>query len=349
MLKEIYEQPKAITDTLTSTSTSARKIVDSLGVENVEMVYFTGSGTSYHACLAANFALASLTRIFSTNIQASEFSSWVKTDPRPGALVVAVSQSGESADVLAAVRAATESKMHTIGVTNTAQSSLTHSTEFQLVSTAGEENAVTATKSYTATMAAAYALVLELARVVPSMAGGYDSLLVALRKAPDLVKDAIQLCDGVSRELASKFLDKEFYFMLGSGPNYSTALEGALKLKESCNVYAEGFATREFLHGPIQLVDSRTPVVILRGTEDAERVSALETSFLGFGAPTVVVKQKSDISTTKSTYVVELPAISEEVFSPLVYVIPLQLYAYYLSLQRGLNPDRPGKLTKVVR
>jgi len=349
MIKEINEQPAAIANTLRVAFAQARKIVDLLDVENVEMIYFTGSGTSYHACLAANYALSSLTRIFSTTLPASEFSSWVKQGSRPATVLVAISQSGESSDVLAAAKSAAESKMRTIGVTNSTGSSLATQTDFQLFSMAAEEKAVTATKSYTATLAATYALVLELGRAVAHESDSYERLAEALKKTADQVDETIRLCDGSTRTLASRFIDRELYFVLGSGPNYSTALEGALKLKESCNLYAEGFASREFLHGPIQLVDARTPVFLLRGFDESERTGSLEKSFLGFGAPTVVIKQKNDVSDVGSAYGVEVAADVEEAFSPLVYVIPLQLYAYYLSLERGLNPDRPGKLTKVVK
>jgi len=349
MIREIYEQPKAVADTLDAAFPEAKRTIDLLDVSKLGMVYFTGSGTSYHACLAANYALSSLTRVFSTNLPASEFSSWVKQDLRPKSLLVAISQSGESSDVLAAARAGAAARMRTIGVTNTPGSSLTKATEFQLVSTAGEEKAVTATKTYTATLAATYALVLELSRRVASETGRYERLANSLTEAPNQMQQTIRLSDGPVRELAGKFMDKEFYFLLGSGANYSTALEGALKLKESCNVYAEGFATREFLHGPIQLVDARTPVFLLRDYDEGDNVSGLEAGFLRFGAPTTVIGRQGGISGTESTYVFGVPASIEEVFSPLTYVIPLQLYAYYLSLARGLNPDRPEKLSKVVR
>lgn len=349
MMKEIHEQPTAIADTLKATFAQAKEVVDLLDVQNLGMIYFTGSGTSYHACLAANYALSTLTTIFSTSLPASEFASWVRQGRRTGTFLVAISQSGESADVLSAVKSAADSEMRTIGVTNSPGSSLAKSTEFQLVSKAGEEKAVTATKSYTATLAATYALVLELSRAFASGAESYERLCVALGKASNQVDHTIRICDGPMGQLATKFVDREFYFILGSGPNYSTALEGALKLKETCNLHAEGFATREFLHGPIQLVDARTPVFVLRGPEEADRATKLEERFLRFGAPTIVIKQNEDHSTVRSLDSVKVATDVDEVFSPLVYVIPLQLYAYYLSLHRGLNPDRPEKLTKVVK
>jgi glucosamine--fructose-6-phosphate aminotransferase (isomerizing) len=151
-----------------------------------------------------------------------------------------------------------------------------------------------------------------------------------------------------AKALASKFVDKQMYFILGSGPNFPTALEGALKLKESCNLYAEGFATREFLHGPMQLVDSRTPVFLLQGSQESEQIAQLAKSFLKFGALTVVIKRKPAHAIDELDSIDVAPDV-EDVFSPLVYVIPLQLYAFYAALNRGLDPDNPIKLTKVVR
>jgi glucosamine--fructose-6-phosphate aminotransferase (isomerizing) len=347
MLREIYEQPRGIADTLEETFTQAREIVRLLDVQNLAMVYFTGSGTSYHACLAANYATSTLTKVFSTSLPASEFASWVGPTGRENTILVAISQSGESSDVLAAVKSASNSGIRTIGITNSPRSALTSSTDCSLVSRAGEERAVTATKSFTSTLAAAYALVLELARVFPSESFPHSRLSEALNRTSSQVEHTIQLCDSPTRELAAKFAEREFYFILGSGPNYATALEGALKMKETCNVHAEGFATREFLHGPMQLVETRTPVFILQGLEETEQVRRLEESFHRFGASTVVIKRENDDDGGVSG--IGVADDIEEVFSPLVYVVPMQMYAYYSAVQRGLNPDHPEKLTKVVK
>jgi len=349
MLREIYEQPKVIAGTLRDASDQARSIAQQLNASRLSMVYFTGSGTSYHVCLAANYALSTLTRISSTTLPASEFSSWVRQSERTGTAVVAVSQSGESADVLAAVKSASSAGMRTIAVTNTEGSSLANQTESRLVAKAGKERAVTATKSFTATLSAAYSLVLELAKAVIPASAASEQLERSLLAAPDQVQLTIDLTESRSKALTSKFSERELYFILGSGANFPSALEGALKLKESCNFYAEGFATREFLHGPMQLVDSRTPVFLLQGLEESEQVAQLAKSFLKFGAPTVIIRRKTASTTTNGIDTIDVAPDIEDVFSPLVYVIPLQLYAFYAALARGLNPDSPGKLTKVVK
>ena len=349
MIGEIYEQPKALAETLSESLSEARRIVEQLDLQNLGMVYFTGSGTSYHACLAAYYALSSLTRIFASSLPASEFPSWVRQAQRMENVLVAISQSGESSDVMAAVDSATHSGMRVVGVTNTPQSSLAKSTGFHMISRAGPEKAVTATKSFTATLAATYAFVLELARASGAESQRYEELSSELRKIPRQVEETLRLCDSRASSLASELKEKEFVFLLGSGPNYSTALEGALKLKESCNLYAEGFATREFLHGPTQLVDYRTPVFIIRSQGEAEQAFYLAESFRRFGAPTVIVAGKNEAALPTGVMNLEVAPDVAEVFSPLIYVIPLQLHAYYSSVIRGLNPDRPEKLKKVVK
>jgi len=344
MLREIYEQPRAIADTLKETVKEAKEIVRLLNVQNLDMVYFTGSGTSYHACLAANYAMSTLTPVFSTNLPASEFASWAGQTGRKNTILIAISQSGESTDALAAAKSASNSGIRTIGITNSPESSLVSSTDFSLVSRAGKELAVTATKSFTGTLVAAYALVVELGRIFPSETFNHERLSEMLGKTSSQVERTLQLCDKPIRDLAVKFADREFYFILGSGPNYAAAMEGALKMKEGCNVHAEGFATREFLHGPMQLVEARTPVFILQGLDESEQVTSLEQSFHRFGASTVVIKRADGLPDG-----VGVAGDVEEVFSPLVYVIPMQMYSYYSALQRGLNPDHPEKLTKVVK
>jgi len=346
MQKEIFEQPRAIADTLKVTVAQAGEIVRSLSSHSPTMVYFTGSGTSYHACLAGNYATSTLTKVFSTSLPASEFASWMGPAGRANSILIAISQSGESTDVMSAVKAASSVGIRTIGITNSPGSSLVSSTDYSLVSQAGEEKAVTATKSFTATLAATYVLVIELGQSFPSEIFHYKRLVGTLSKTCSQVEHTLRLCDDATRDLATRFADREFYFLLGSGPNYATALEGALKMKESCNVHAEGFASREFLHGPMQLVEARTPVFIIQGLDEAEQAKSLRESFQRFGASTVVIKRENAEDVQGG---IEVAGDVEEVFSPLAYVVPMQLYAYYSAVQRGLNPDHPEKLTKVVK
>jgi glucosamine--fructose-6-phosphate aminotransferase (isomerizing) len=337
MLSEIREQPAALRRTLDQTGNAVKRIAEK-NARNVRMIYFTGSGTSYHACIAANYMVSSVTDYLSSTLPASEFSAWTgRTKHQSGTWLIAISQSGESRDVIDAVRSAKLSRMRVLAVTNDAQSRLAKLADFSIASQAGKEEAVTATKSFTATLLATYEFITALTK--------RDELETELQELPNLVDETLRSCEKKCRKLASKFRNREFFFLLGSGANYASALEGALKLKESCNLYAEGFATREFLHGPMQLVDRRTPIFILQ-REFSDELSELTDRFKRLGAPTIIVGPHTAVSESDT---IEIAGGVNEMFQPLTYVIPLQLFAYYSSISRGLNPDQPTKLKKVVR
>ncbi len=347
MITEIHAQPKAVAETLKSSVDEANAIVHQLNPDKLRMIYFTGSGTSYHACLAANYALSSLTRIFGSCLPASEFRTWVRHVRPEETLVVAVSQSGESSDILAAAESAHTSGIRVVSITNTPGSALAKLSDFNLLSRAGEEKAVTATKSFTGTLAAAYAMVLQLA--LPKRMDDYQKAVSDLRGVPAKIDETIQLCEHGVEVLAQQLKEKMVFFLLGSGSNYAAGMEGALKLKEACDVYAEGFATREFLHGPIQLVNERTAVIILQSDPDDLETLSLSEGFRRFGASTIVISSRSKQPLSGEGLKLEVAAGIPEAFSTLVNVVPLQLYSYYSALARNLNPDRPVKLTKVVK
>ena len=335
MLREIYEQPNSLARTLNSINVSS---LERKAGHEVGMVYLTGSGTSYHACMAVNYLISRLSSLSSSTIPASEFAAWTsRMKPPPNTCLIAISQSGESIDVVRAARSAAHSGMRTFAVTNAKNSRLSRVVDATVLARAGPEKAVTATKSFTSTLLAAYMLALALIK--------RNDLAKDLIRVPALVSKTFSLCGEKCKSIAVKFKDREFFFLLGSGSNMATALEGALKLKESCNLFAEGFATREFLHGPMQLVDNRTPIFLLQdgGRED---VPKLAESFQKLGAPTIIVGPSIRGAVGET---VEVAEGLEELFLPLTYVIPLQLFAYYSSVTRGLNPDNPTKLRKVVR
>jgi glucosamine--fructose-6-phosphate aminotransferase (isomerizing) len=151
------------------------------------------------------------------------------------------------------------------------------------------------------------------------------------------------------RELSNTHKDKSFFFLLGSGSNYATALEGALKLKEACNIFAEGFASREFLHGPIQLLNEKTPVLFMLSADEIDGFLELMETITKFGAPLISISEKSDRVEEVSAGLACIPEGFPKTFSPILYVVPLQLFAYYSSIARNLNPDKPEKLRKVVK
>ncbi len=309
------------------------------------MIYTTGSGTSYHAGLAGQYAIGTLAKRTVTSIPASEFRRWLPMLTR-NFLLLAFSQSGESADILDAVRAALERDASVLAITNTPQSSLSKMAGYVLLTRAGNELAVTATKTFISQLAAVYLLSLELG-VKSSEVERWRTWLL---EVSDLIGKTIKLNVKLTEELAGKHKDKSFFFILGSGPNYVVALEGALKLKEACNVFAEGFASREFLHGPVQLVNERTPIVLIAPSNESRGESLGLIKDLGrFKAPLIAVSDEEGEIGRACESLLPVPKGAPEVFSPILNVVPLQLLAYYLSVSRGLNPDRPEKLSKVVR
>jgi glucosamine--fructose-6-phosphate aminotransferase (isomerizing) len=351
MLKEILEEPDDVERTIDAEQSRARRIAEDVRSKGYEMFYITGSGTSYHAGLATQYALSNLTNIMTSIIPASEFQRWIPTKISRKVLLMAISQSGESSDVIEAAEAALDRGMTILAVTNTVGSKLAHMSAYNLFPRSGEEKAIPATKTYVTQLASIFMLSVELAE------GSLDAeelerVSDGLYRAPRLVEDTLKTLNAQIRSLAEKYSQRNVLFLLGSGPNYATALEGALKLKETCTVYAEGFATREFLHGPMRLVDERTLVIMIVSPDEVEPDLEVGKSLRNFGAPVIFISEESAYSTRLkecSDGVVLVPQGLPKVFSPLLYVVPLQLFAYYSSVFRGLNPDKPEKLSKVVK
>jgi glucosamine--fructose-6-phosphate aminotransferase (isomerizing) len=350
MIKEIFEEPKVTRAFLTRGFKQVEEVAGEMTSKQYEMVYITGSGTSYHAGLAAQYAISTLTRLATSLIPASEFASWVPSKPTRKSLLIAVSQSGESTDVLAAAKAAQSKGIDVLAVTNTESSSLMGIAQYTVLTRAGKELAVTATKSHTAQLVALFLLSAQLGGKEGGGTFDYAQLKEQLFNAPTMIGKTIESVNDQVYRLAKAYSHQNFFFLLGSGPNYSTALEGALKLKEACNIFAEGFASREFLHGPIQLVDQRTSLFFLLTEDQVEDALQEIESVRRFGASVFCVFDgKNGKLKEVSSELVLVPGGFPKVFSSLIYIIPLQLFAYYSSVARGLNPDKPEKLTKVVK
>jgi len=351
MIREIFEEPEALRRTIKLEQDRIRKIAFEIGSENYEVVYITGSGTSYHAGLASQYALSNLTGLISTALPASEFHYWIPPRITKKTLVMAISQSGESSDVLQASDAALQRGMSLLAVTNTLDSSLARKADYCIFPRSGKEIAIPATKTYVAQLMSIFMFSVELAlrnREKNELA----EIRQSLYRAPQILEDTLGFLESQIQEAAERFKDKLAVFLLGSGPNYATALEGALKLKESCRVFAEGFATREFLHGPMRLVDERTLIIIIVEPDEIEDLIRLGNSLRNFGASVVFIFEDSRDAVRLAENSDEIFLVSPglwRVFSPILYILPLQLFAYYMSVSKGLNPDKPEKLTKVVK
>lgn len=353
MIREILEEPEVIRRTIVEEKENIRRIAELIRAENYEMAYVTGSGTSYHAGLASQYALSSLTDMIVSAIPASEFNRWVPQSLPRKTLLIAISQSGESIDIINAAKAALKRKMSVLAVTNTPESTLANLADYTIFPRSGREVAVPATKTYVAQMVAIFMLAIEIASFGEEKTADIESMRRSLFNTPELIEDIFRSSSGVIREAAKKYRNENLMFILGSGPNYATALEAALKLKETCMVFAEGFATREFLHGPVRLVDERTLVIMICPSDEIEDYINLSNSFKGFGASIISIIERDETSKRSlaniSDDVFYVPPGLPKIFSPITFVVPIQIFSYYLSVFKGLNPDKPEKLTKVVR
>ena len=351
MIREILEEPEALKRTIDLEYDRIRNVVNEIAAENYEMVYITGSGTSYHAGLASQYALSNLAGLVSSALPASEFDRWVPKRISRRTLLIAISQSGESSDVLEAADAALKRKIPILAVTNTPGSSLSEKAEFHIFPRSGRENAIPATKTYVTQLLSLFMFSIELA----AKNVGDDELLDLrnrLYMAPQAVEHTLKSLIPKIKEASRRFKDLDVVFLLGSGANYATALEGALKLKEACNIFSEGFATREFLHGPLRLVDEHTLVIMIAAPDEVESLVELSRSLKGFGASTILVSESTRRTKLLTREVDEVFTVSSGmplIFSPLLYILPLQVFTYYSSIFRGFNPDRPEKLKKVVK
>ncbi|WXG43454.1 MAG: SIS domain-containing protein [Promethearchaeati archaeon SRVP18_Atabeyarchaeia-1] len=352
MLKEIHEQPEAIMRTLQKSAPEAREFVELYPLKNFDLIYITGSGTSYHAGLAGQYAMASITKTFMSVIPSSEFRYWVPRSPGKRSMVFAVSQSGESADVLSAATAARENGSTVVAITNTPGSSLTRLAHSTVHTYAGEEKAVTATKTYTSELAAMFTIALAYTEKHEALDNASISRLKrTINEVPHYVEEALTLSESPIIRLADKLASSKFIFMLGSGPNYATALEGALKLKEAAEVFAEGFATREFIHGPMQLISEGTPIIVFMsrgGTQEESLASIMNFEKLGARLIGVTCSEGDEGFGAHLFECIRSRAEIEEIFTPITYIVPIQLLAFHLAVNKGLDPDKPVKLKKVV-
>jgi N-acetylglucosamine-6-phosphate deacetylase len=349
MYQEIYEQPARVRETLQALNEFAKRLAEELVEMKPKMVYLIGSGSSYHAAVAARFAFTEFGSVPAVPVQASEFPSWINDSMAKDALVISVSQSGESSDTLNTVSLAKAAGIKVLCVTNNAQSRLARLSDYQMILSAGEEKAVTATKTFTASLVALYLLCIEVGFASGRLSEDrYFGLKSKLFSLPEMIARTIFENDWAALSAAQRLLHAKAVFTMGTGSAYSVALEAALKLKEAANLFAEGFAMREFLHGPIQLLGKDTCVVVLHPAEPTHEMVDLIQRFKRFRS-TVIAAMPSDADRSLSTSFLQLPVGVPQEFSTIPLTVPAQLLAYHASIIRGLNPDKPDKLSKVVR
>jgi len=355
MLKEIYEQPNAIKDTFRGRIRVAEGIVKLAGVEdnlqkfmNADRILIIACGTSWHAGLVAEYIFEEFARIPVEVEYASEF-RYRNPVIRPNDVVIAISQSGETADTLAAIKLAKERGAFVFGVCNVVGSSISRETHSGAYTHAGPEIGVASTKAFTTQITLLTLMALRISRAKGAMPrADYFRYLQELEMIPEKVEQALQTNLEV-QTIASIYKDAPNCLYLGRGYNFPVALEGALKLKEISYIHAEGYPAAEMKHGPIALIDDRMPVVIIAPKQEHydKIVSNIQEIKSRSGKIIAIVTKGDTQVKALADHVIEIPETSDAL-SPLLTTIPLQLLSYHIAVMRNCNVDQPRNLAKSV-
>jgi glucosamine--fructose-6-phosphate aminotransferase (isomerizing) len=349
MLKEIYEQPTAITNTLEGRLVGGKLNLEALGdLSDIDQVQIIACGTSYHAGMTARYWIEELAGI-ACNIEiASEF-RYRKSVVRPNSLLVTISQSGETADTLAALRLAKELGFtRSLTICNVPGSSLVRESEMALLTRAGTEIGVASTKAFTTQLVALLLLTVALGRGRGLTAAAEQNVANALTLLPGLIEKALTM-DPAIEQLAEHFAEKNHALFLGRGDQYPIAMEGALKLKEISYIHAEAYAAGELKHGPLALIDAEMPIVVVAPHNDlVEKLkSNIEEVRARGGELFVFADEAAYIRPERNMKVMEVPHC-DAIIAPIVYTLPLQLLSYHVAVIKGTDVDQPRNLAKSV-
>jgi glucosamine--fructose-6-phosphate aminotransferase (isomerizing) len=355
MLKEIHEQPRAVAETLEERISKHRVLDAAFGVNAAKVldatraVHIVACGTSNHAGMVARYHIERLARIPCTVEIASEY-RYRKPVVPPGTLFVTISQSGETADTLAALRIAkTMGYIATLSICNVPESSLVREAELVLMTRAGPEIGVASTKAFTTQLAALQLLTLALARRNGLGREDETKLTQLLEHVPAQLERVLAL-DPTIRALAERFADKQHALFLGRGSQYPIALEGALKLKEISYIHAEAYPAGELKHGPLALVDEAMPVIAV--APDNALLEKLKSNLQEVrargGQLIVFADPNAHIEADEQTTVIELPEGVTDSQAPIVCTVPMQLLAYHVAVLKGTDVDQPRNLAKSV-
>ena len=353
MLKEIHEQPAALRSTIgphvdNGLPQLGIAALDDLALQKIRNIHIVACGTAMHAGMVGKTAIERLARVPVNVDIASEFRY---RDPllTVDDLVIIISQSGETLDTLAALKLAKERGVKTLAVANVVGSSIARAADWVIYTHAGPEIAVASTKAYSVQLAVMYLFALRL-----SLARGTQSeeevrrLTTALQHVPELLEPLLDNCDEI-KYLASQFMNSDDLFFMGRGFDYSLSLEGSLKLKEISYVHSEAYAAGELKHGTISLIVAGTPVVALATQENVyeKTISNVKEVKTRGGRVILLCKETAQVPADVADFVLRLPDF-EGIFMPMLMIVPLQLFAYYMSVLRGCDVDKPRNLAKSV-
>jgi glucosamine--fructose-6-phosphate aminotransferase (isomerizing) len=349
MLKEIYEQPQAIANTLEGRLFNGQLNLEALGdLSGIEQVQIIACGTSYHAGMTARYWIEDIAGV-ACNIEiASEF-RYRKSVVRPNSLLVTISQSGETADTLAALRLGKELGFSkTLTVCNVPGSSLVRESDMALMTRAGAEIGVASTKAFTTQLVALLLLTAALGRGRDMDKASEQRIADALTSLPGLIDKALQMNADIQK-LAEHFAEKHHALFLGRGDQYPIAMEGALKLKEISYIHAEAYAAGELKHGPLALIDAEMPIVVVAPHNDlVEKLkSNIEEVRARGGELYVFADEAAEISPQANMQVMAVPHC-DDIVAPVLYTLPLQLLSYHVAVIKGTDVDQPRNLAKSV-
>ncbi|MDF0719915.1 MULTISPECIES: glutamine--fructose-6-phosphate transaminase (isomerizing) [Chryseobacterium group] len=356
MLKEIFEQPKSVHDTMRGRLLVEEGIIKMAGIfdhlerfNNAGRIIIIACGTSWHAGLIGEYLIEEFARV---NVEVEYASEFRYRNPiiTEKDVVIAISQSGETADTMAALKLAKEKGAFIYGICNVVDSSIARITDAGSYTHAGPEIGVASTKAFTAQLTVLSLIALKLGKHNGALSNSeFMSLITELDLLPKKIEEALQSTHDITKEIAKDFVQTQNFLYLGRGYNFPSALEGALKLKEISYIHAEGYPAAEMKHGPIALIDENMPIVIIapkKGHYD-KLVSNVQEIKARKGKVIAVVNKGDEQVAAMADYVIEIPETSE-CFSPIVAAIPLQLLAYYVAVYRGANVDQPRNLAKSV-
>ncbi len=356
MLKEIFEQPKSILDTMRGRLLVDEGIIKMAGIwdhlerlTNAERIIIIACGTSWHAGLIGEYLIEEFARVPVEVEYASEF-RYRNPIITSKDVVIAISQSGETADTMAAIKLAKEKGAFVYGICNVVDSSIARYTDAGSYTHAGPEIGVASTKAFTAQLTILSLIAIKLGNHNGNLGkADFMRLIAELDSIPKKVEDVLNSVNDTVKTIATKFADASNFLYLGRGYNFPAALEGALKLKEISYIHAEGYPAAEMKHGPIALIDENMPIVIIApkiGHYD-KIVSNVQEIKARKGKVIAVVNKGDTQVSAMADYIIEIPETSE-CFSPILASVPLQLLSYYIAVERGANVDQPRNLAKSV-
>lgn len=353
MLKEIYEQPKAVQDTISPRIKDGEIVLEELGMSEEEIrqirrIYMIGCGSAYHVCMSARYVLESLTRIPVEVDLASEFRY---RDPivEENSLVIVISQSGETADTIAALKEAKSKGARVLGIVNVVGSSIAREADNVLYTWAGPEISVATTKAYSTQLAACYLIGISFAKIREAISNEtYHALVTELKKLPEKIQRILGDKERI-QWFANKFASSKDIFFIGRGLDYGISLEGSLKLKEISYIHSEAYAAGELKHGTISLIEKGILVVgIATQPELYDKMISNMVEVKSRGAYLMGLTSYGNYSMEDTAnFTIYVPK-TEKYFTNSLAVIPLQLFAYYVAIARGLDVDKPRNLAKSV-